>query len=436
MPQQHVVVIGAGFCGLAAAWELVQHGVAVTVLEQDNVVGGLAGSFAVGGTRLEKFYHHWFTSDTHVTQLVTELGLQERLVSRHTRTGMYYAHNFFRLSSPLDLLRFRALPLLDRLRLGLLVPRVQLLRDWHKLEGQTAAAWVQHTCGERVYRVVWQPLLRGKFGAEADNIAAVWLWNKLKLRGGSRSKDGREQLVYLRDGGFAALTECLAAAIQARGGKIATNTRALALAVRDKQVQAVRTDNTSIAATHVIATPALPIIARLLRGHVPHVYEQSLHRVTYLANVCTVLELKHSLSDLYWININDPSFPFVGVIEHTNYEPAASYGTRHIVYLSRYLPAHDSFYRKKDDEIVRYSVNHLRRMFPSFRDDSLLCAHVWRADYAQPVIVCHYNRLRPAPQTPLTNFYIASMAQIYPQDRGTNYAIASGREIARALLPC
>ena len=455
MPQAHVVIIGAGFCGLAAAWELVQRDIAVTVLERDDEVGGLAGSFAVGdaslrsplsssslrssqdssplsSSRLEKFYHHWFTSDTQIMQLVAELGLQDRLVLRPTRTGMYYAHNFFRLSSPLDLLRFRALPLLDRLRLGLLVPRVRLVRDWQALEGQTAADWLRRICGERVYRVVWQPLLRGKFGVEADNIGAVWLWNKLKLRGGSRSKDGREQLAYLR-GGFAVLAEHLAAAIQTRGGKIITNTHARGLAVCDGQVQAVHTDNASIHATHVIATPALPLIADLLHEHVSSAYEQQLRRITYLANVCIVLELKHSLSDLYWLNVNDPSFPFVAVIEHTNFEPATSYQARHIVYLSRYLPARDPFYSKADAEIVHFSLQHVQRMFPKFSADSLLHAHVWRADYAQPVVVCHYDRLRPSPQTPLANFYIASMAQIYPQDRGTNYAVAQGKAVARIL---
>lgn len=427
-----VVIIGAGFCGLAAAWELVQRGVKVTVLERDDTVGGLAGSFAVGDTRLEKFYHHWFTSDTHIMQLIAELGLRDKVVLRATRTGMYYAHNFFRLSSPFDLLRFRALPLSDRLRLGLLVPRMQLIKDWHKLEAQTAADWIRCTGGERVYQVVWQPLLQGKFGTMADKIAAVWLWNKLKLRGGSRRKDGREQLAYLQ-GGFAVLADRLAAAIKAKGGEIRTSTTAHALDVSGGQLQAVYTDNASINTSHVIATPALPIIADLLDKHVPSAYAQQLRRINYLANICVVLELKRSLSDFYWLNVNDPSFPFVGVIEHTNFEPASSYQQRHIVYLSRYLLASDPFYTKEDDEIVRFSVQHLQRMFPQFSDDCLLQAHVWRADYAQPVVECHYNRLRPPPQTPLVNFYIASMAQIYPQDRGTNYAVAQGREVAQLL---
>lgn len=428
-----VVIIGAGFCGLAAAWELVQRGVKVTVLEQDEEVGGLAGSFAVGSARLEKFYHHWFTSDVHIMRLVSELGLQRRLELRATSTGMYYAHNFFRLSSPRDLLRFRALPLWDRLRLGWLLPRMRLVRDWRALEQQTAADWIRRTSGERVYRVVWQPLLQGKFGEMADKIAAVWLWNKLKLRGGSRSKDGRERLAYLR-GGFAVLAETLSAAIRAHGGEIITSTPARKLVVADGQVRAVLTDAASIAARQVIATPALPLIADLLHGHVPQDYEQQLRRVVYLANVCVVLELKRSLSDFYWLNVNDPSFPFVGVIEHTNFEPATSYQQRHIVYLSRYLLASDAFYTQRDDEIVRFSFTHLQRMFPALTRDCMLRAHVWRADYAQPVVECNYAHLCPDVRTPLANFYIASMAQIYPQDRGTNYAVAQGRGVARVLL--
>lgn len=183
-----VAVIGAGFCGLAAAYELGKRGVRATVLERDRHVGGLAGSFEVDGTRVEKFYHHWFTSDTHVTALVDELGRSDRVVVRPTRTGMYYAHDLFKLSTPVDLLKFPLLGLPDRIRLGLLALRARRIKDWRALEDRTAADWLCEMGGERVYRVVWEPLLRGKFGDAAEEVAAVWFWNKLKLRGGSRGK--------------------------------------------------------------------------------------------------------------------------------------------------------------------------------------------------------------------------------------------------------
>ena len=428
-PRPHVVVVGAGFCGLAAAYELGKHGVCTTVLECDDNVGGLAGSFPVGGTRLEKFYHHWFTSDVHVMRLIEELGRTDRILLRPTRTGVYYAHNFFKLSTPFDLLRFSPLPLLNRIGLGLLVLRARRVKDWRSLEDRTAADWLRELGGERIYQVVWEPLLRGKFGDVAEEVAAVWFWNKLKLRGSSRGRGGEEQLAYYR-GGFAALAGTLADAVRAKGGAIRTEAPAIGLRVEAGRVTGVVTPEGTVPADGVIATPALPIIADLVEPHVPGEYVERLRRIRYLANVCVVLELDRSLSDLYWLNVNDPSFPFVGVIEHTNFEPASTYAGRHVVYLSKYLPDNDALYRMSDQEVVAFTLEHLRRMFPDMADDWVLNAHVWRGRYAQPVVECGYPKLIPDVRTPIENLLLATMAQIYPEDRGTNYAIRQGRETA------
>ena len=425
----HVVVVGAGFCGLAAAYELGQRGIRSTVLECDDDIGGLAGNFLVGGMRLEKFYHHWFTNDVHVMRLITELGQADRVLLRSSRTGMYYARNFFKLSTPVDLLRFSPLSLLDRVRLGLLALRARRVKDWRLLEDRTAADWLRELGGERVYRVVWEPLLRGKFGDLAEEVAAVWFWNKLKLRGGSRGRGGAEQLAYYR-GGFGALAETLANAVRARGGVIRTEAPAIGLRVEAGRVTGVVTPEAIISADGIITTPALPIIADLVEPHVPSEYVERLRRIRYLANVCVVLELDRSLSDIYWLNVNDPSFPFVGVIEHTNFEPASTYAGRHVVYLSKYLPDNDALYRMSDQEVVAFTLEHLRRMFPDVTDERVLDAHVWRARYAQPVVERGYRNLIPDMRTPIENLFLATMAQIYPEDRGTNYAIRQGREAA------
>ena len=428
--QPHVVVIGAGFCGLAAAYELGRQGIRITVLECDDNVGGLAGSFPVGGTHLEKFYHHWFTSDVHVMRLIEELGRTDRILLRPTRTGMYYAHNFFRLSTPFDLLRFSPLSLLNRIRLGLLALHARRVKDWRSLEDRTAADWLRELGGKQVYRIVWEPLLRGKFGDMAEDVAAVWFWNKLKLRGSSRGRGGEEQLAYYR-GGFAALAETLAAAVRAQGGTIRTNMPVSGFRVEAGRVTGVVTPEGTLPVDGVIATPALPIIADLVEPHVPGEYVERLRRIRYLANVCVVLELDRSLSDIYWLNVNDPSFPFVGVIEHTNFEPASTYAGKHVVYLSKYLPDGDTLYRMSDREVVAFTLEHLRRMFPDVTDERVLNTQVWRARYAQPVVERGYRKLIPNIRTPIENLFLATMAQIYPEDRGTNYAIRQGRETAR-----
>ena len=425
-----VLVIGAGFTGLAAAFDLARAGVPVTVLDADAHVGGLAGAFDTDGDRLDRFYHHWFTSDHEIMRLVDELGLSADITLRATATGVWYNDSLFRLSSPLDLLRFSALPFVDRIRLGLMIPRARMVRDWRALEGVTAADWLRKLGGDRVWRVMWEPLLKGKFGPYADTVSAVWFWNKLKLRGGSRGKKGEERLAYFK-GSFARLAEETAKAILAAGGEVRTNAPVTRLERRGADWVAQGPWG-QVTGSAVIATPAPALVADMLEpaGQATPDALAMLRRIPYLANLCLVLELDRALGSTYWTNVNDPGFPYVGVIEHTNFENAASYGGRHIVYLSKYLPETDALYRMTDDQVLQFSVPHLQRMFPAFQRDWVQRFHVWRADWAQPVVERHYSALIPPDQGLLPGLYLASMAQIYPEDRGTNHAVREGRRIA------
>src|SRR5262249_10053150 len=136
--QAPIVIIGAGFTGLSAAYELACRGEKVVVLEKEGVVGGLASGFKVGAFTLERFYHHWFTHDVHVMDLIRDIGRSDQVVFRPTRTGMYYANTIFRLSTPVDLLKFRALSFANRIRLGLLALRARAIRNWKAIEHLTA----------------------------------------------------------------------------------------------------------------------------------------------------------------------------------------------------------------------------------------------------------------------------------------------------------
>lgn len=429
--ETRVVVIGGGFTGLTAAYELAKKGLSVTVLEAEAEVGGLAASFNVGGEKLDRFYHHWFTNDIEVMGLIDELGLTERVEIHPTNTGVYYAKSFYKLSTPWDLLRFTPLSFSDRIRLGLLALRARRVKDWRALEHRTAHEWLRELGGENVYRVVWQPLLKGKFGPYAEQISAVWFWNKLKLRGGSRGKGGKEQLVYLK-GGFVVLAEALVQKIRDMGGIVELNAPVSRITPVNGRWQTT-TPHGTITSEHVIATTALPLVADMVRNWASPDYVRSLERIQYLGNVCLVLELSHPLSKTYWLNVNDPSYPFVGVIEHTNFERAETYGGRHIVYLSKYLPHTDPLYAMNADELLDYALPYLQAMFPAMQRDWIIKHHLWKARWSQPIVERDYSRIIPAENGPIEGFHICSMAQIYPEDRGTNYAVRSGKNIARKI---
>jgi protoporphyrinogen oxidase len=424
------VVVGAGFTGLAAAYELARRGRRPILVEAEPDIGGLAAAFRVGDSRIERFYHHWFTSDRAVMGLVEELGLAGQVTFAATRTGSYFANRLYRLSSPLDLLRFSPLPPLDRLRLGLTVLRARRVGSWQELDHLSAAEWLRRLGGERAYRVVWQPLLTGKFGRHAEAVSAAWFWSKLRLRGGSRGSRGEERLAYFR-GGFVALADAMLQFILAKGGEVRLGTRATGLATADGRLAGVVTDGGLVGGEAALLTPALPVIADILGPAVPQSYAERLRSFDYLANICVVLELDRSLSELYWMNVNDPSFPFVGVIEHTNLDQADPAGRRRIVYLSRYLPADDPAFAWSDAATIDFTLPHLARMFPQLRRGWIAAAHVWRARWAQPIVTCGYGGRIPVSETPVAGAFIASMAQVYPEDRGTNYAIRDGRKAGR-----
>jgi protoporphyrinogen oxidase len=427
-----VGIVGAGFTGLTLAYELAKAGLKVTVFESESEIGGLAAAFDMHGEKLDRFYHHWFTNDVHVMKLIDELGLNDRVSINPTNTGVYYANHFFRLSTPWDLLNFTPLGFVDRIRLGLLALRARRVKHWMELENKTAAEWLKELGGENIYRIVWEPLLKGKFGPVAEDISAVWFWNKLKLRGGSRGKGGEERLAYFK-GGFIALAEALATKIGALGGTILLNTPVMRIFSQSGKWQ-LETATGLQTVDIVIATTALPLTADLVRGWADDHHIQRLLRIQYLANVCLVLELDRPLSDTYWLNVNDPSFPFVGVIEHTNFERADVYGGRHIVYLSKYLPHTDAMYAMTAEQMLVFALPYLQKMFPALQRDWIKQCHLWKARWSQPVVEKNYSQLIPPAEGIADDFYVCSMAQIYPEDRGTNYAIREGRLLAEKII--
>lgn len=428
-------IVGGGFAGLSCAFDLARAGHDVTVLEAEPSVGGLAGAFETNGERLDRFYHHWFTNDLEVMDLIDDVGLSDQVVTNPTNTGVFYANKIFKLSTPMDLLRFTALPFIDRIRLGLLTLRARRVDDWKALENETAADWLRRLGGENVYKVVWEPLLNGKFGPYAEDVSAVWFWNKLKLRGGSRGKGGEERLAYLK-GSFARLAEETAQQISEHGGTVRTGAPVERIKANDDGTWVCTGPWGSHEVDRVVATTALPLVADMVQDWAPSDYLTHLRAIDYLANICLVLRLDRPLSSTYWLNVNDPSFPYVGVIEHTNFETHESYGGDHVVYLSKYLPHTDALYNMTDEEVLDFSVPHLKRMFPDFSRDWIRNFHVWRARWSQPVVGKHYSKRIPEAEGPKKGFYLCSMAQIYPEDRGTNYAVREGRKMAARLLAC
>lgn len=433
MNQYDVVIIGAGFTGLTAGYVLAKQGKKVRIIEADDTPGGLAGTFEFAdGVRIEKFYHHWFNNDLYVPELVNELGMQGDIITLPSRTGMYFNGKMWKLSTPMDLLRFTALSFVDRIRLGLLVYQVRMVKDWRSIEHLSIREWLESLCGKTVYKIVWEPLIQSKFSLFAEEVSAVWFWKKLVLRGSTRDKKGGEELAYFK-GGFGRLAEALVTAIKNAGGKVSFNERVTGVTTHGNYLKSVVTNQGEIFGKQFLFTPSFSIIANIFDGVADPNWVKRLRRVKYLGNLCLVLRLKRSLSDIYWTNVNDPGFPFVGVIEHTNSDSPDNYNGTRIAFLSRYLAVEDPVWHYTEEQYLEFALQHLQRMFPELDRSWIIEYKLWRAEYAQPVTERNYSSYVPGSETPYKNALISTMAQIYPEDRGTNYAIREGRKIVELL---
>ena len=434
-----VGIIGAGATGLPAAYDILKAGHEAVVYESAPFIGGHASTFDVGGQRLERGYHHWFTSDTDIVELVEEIGLGDTIRWIDSTVGTLYDGRIYDFVTPLDLLKFKPLSLPDRIRLGLTTLYLQRQKDWQKYEGITAEGWLRRHGGQGVYDVFWGPMLRGKFGEDYyRQVTMAWVWGKINTRVKSRGKSMvREKLGYPL-GSFGMVFDTLAEKIREQGGEVHISTpvnrimiedgRAVGLEIRagDEGIREEKFDA-------VLATTPSPIFTRLVPP-MPEEYQSRLERARYMSAVLIVLVLDRPLSHVYWLNVADRSIPFVGVIEHTNLIGPEHYGGKHIVYLSNYLTRDDPLYRMGHDEMLDEYLPHLRKINPDFELDWIGTSYHHRVDGAQPVIGVDYSEHIPDHQTPFKGVYLANTTQIYPEDRGTNYSVRMGRQVARRIL--
>ncbi|MBI4321281.1 MAG: NAD(P)/FAD-dependent oxidoreductase [Chloroflexi bacterium] len=433
-----VGIVGGGLAGLTAAYELTKKGSSVVLFEERPELGGQASTFEVSGARLERFYHHLFASDVHIVELIRELGLGDRLLWLDSKTGVFHKNRIYPFVSPTDLLRFDALSLVDRVRLGLLYIMLRRTRDWRKFEKITAKEWVIRHGSRQIYDVLWGPLLRGKFADSAEEVSMTWLWGKVFLRGSSRSSGmAKEQLGYL-DGSFQMLIDALADAVVRRGGEIHAGTSVNRIVVEEGRARGLEVQGTGsataryVACDRIIATVPSFVFPRLVPV-MPDTYADKLRRIRYQTAVCVVLELSRPLSHIYWLNISDESIPFVGLIEHTNFIPPEKYGGRHIAYLSNYVPSSDPLASLSDEALLDLYLPPLTKVNPEFKRGWITRVRVQRDPAGQPVVTTSYAENIPEHRTPISGLYLANTTQIYPEDRGMNYSVRLGERISRVV---
>ncbi len=426
-----VAVIGAGIGGMAAAYDLARAGRDVTIFEAADHVGGLAAGFKEPGWdwSVEQFYHHWFQTDSHMLGLIDELGLADKVIFPRPVTVMYDRGKFRPFDSVLAALLYPGLGWgINKIRFGLVGLYLRLTTNWRTLEKSTVDAWMRKWAGSKVYESMWEPMMIGKFGEEyAKVVNMAWMWARLHAR---------TTRLGTFEGGFQAFSDQFAERLRRMGVDLRLNTSIRSIhSTAEGQVR-VELDQVSEVFDQVLTTTSPALLARLAPD-LPQDYLEGLLSLQSMGAVVMVLSLEHQLSKegYYWYNIpKSAGFPFLSLVEHTNFLSPEHFGGDHILYIGDYLPQDHENFELSKAEILEKFLPHLVKFNPDFRPDWVKKTWLFRTRYAQPVPLVNHSRNIPAIKTPLEGLYFASMSQVYPWDRGTNFAVEIGRRAARMMI--
>jgi len=429
----NIAVIGGGISGLSAAYFLLKQGHRITLFERADRVGGLAASFDFGGSLIEKYYHFICTGDDDLTDLCDELGLGDKLFWRDTRMSFFYEGKLYPFGTPFDLLFFKPVSMAGRIRFGFNIMYARSLKYWKNLESESARSWLTRHIGEQAYDVIWKPLLKIKFGEHADDVAASWMWHRIHRVAKSRKKFlQRETLGYLA-GGSEALFNALTREITRMGGEIKTSSRVTSLVLRDgKKATGLRCGGEIINFDHIVSTVPLPLVCRMIPKECAH-YRSRLARVKFIGVVCMILKLSRTLTDSFWVNINDPRIPFNGIIEYTNLNPRPDLHGSKIAYIPYYLLTSNDRYQYDDQYLLdEYSAS-LKLISSNFNPSWIQDWHVFRDPYAQAVCTTHFSKLVPNQKSPIDRFWLIDSTQLYPSDRTISGMIGLAKKLAAKI---
>lgn len=416
-------IIGGGIIGLTVANQLIKKtGHKVYLFEARESLGGLAASLEEKNWNwpLEGFFHHFFTSDQDFKELLTELGIAEKLKYQRVKSSVYSHRQIYPFDSPQDFLKFPHLGFFDKLRMGSVLFLLRQLPYFKSFEKFPASEIFPKLIGEKAWSGVWKQLMDSKFADFSEQISFSWLWSRIKVRSA--------QLGYL-NGGTKQVFDLLAGRIKG-SNQIFLDSPVLKIS-RLGNSWKLESQTKKVVVDKVILAVPLPKALKLIAGAVPKEKLETLEKFKTIGALNLVLRTKRPFlpQKTYWLNVLDNNFPFVAVVDHTNFVDSSNYNNEHIAYIGGYYLQDDPIFHLSKKAVFDKFSPYLKKISPEFKK-YLIDTKIFSSLLAQPIIPVNYSTKRPSLELVPGSVFWATPNHIFPWDRGMNYSVRLAKELS------
>jgi protoporphyrinogen oxidase len=428
-------IVGGGMLGLTLAMRMAKAGHNVTLIEAAPVLGGLASVWNLGDVVWDRHYHVTLLSDSRLRNLISEIGLEEKMKWVETKTGFYTGGEFYSMSDTKEFLAFPPLNLFEKLRLGGTIFYASKIKNWKRLEKMTVEKWLRRWSGKGVFEKIWEPLLKCKLGEAYKKTAASFIWAHTSRMYKARRTGLKKEMFGYVEGGYRTIIERMKEVLNENGVTImAGSPTSKVRKVSDgKFTIEFAGDQPAAEFDKVIMTTPNAILSRVC-DDLSEEEQKKYDSVDYLGIVCASLLLKKPLSVYYVTNLTDDWVPMTAVIEMTTIVDTEEFGGNSLVYLPKYVPAEHEMFEKTDEEVKESFLAALEKMYPDFTRDDVLAFEISRVRNVMAIPTLRYSEKLPSMKSSADGLYVVNSSYILKGNLNVNETITIAEDAMDTVL--
>ena len=425
MINNKITILGAGIAGLCCAYILSKGGYDITIIEKDNELGGLAKSFDFFGNKIPESYHTIIPNEKEFLRFIKELGI--KIYWKDADIGFIYKNKVYNLKTIFDLLRFKPLSFIDRLRFGFFSFRLSFINK-NGLKNISAKEWVNKSAGINIYNKLFKPLLKTKFVTD-NNISALWLYNRLAL------KQSRSKIGYLY-GGLGNLIKKLERELKRRNVKIIKNADIKKLDFDNDEIKRVYYKKNGktylIKDSVVVSTISLPQLVTFSKN-LPSEFKKKIEKSRYGSSISVVFQTENILTDYFWLNFIDKKTILGAIINHSYIDSK----TENIYYTFTNLDSDSRLFSTDEKSLEKIYKKEIERVLGESlnKEIKIRKIKVIKSLDSKPIYFKDYLSYSPNISTPVKKFFLAGIC-LYPPIRSMGYAFNLGKSAAQVVNKC